>query len=380
MPPFDLNPLNRVVFGAGTLARLGELVAELGIRRAMIVGDPGLTAVGYPARAARIIREAGVATDYFDGVQENPTEGDCHECAKAARAFDADGFVAIGGGSAMDCAKGANFLLTNGGRIQDYQGHDKAKLPMLPSVGVPTTAGTGSEAQSYALITDESTHMKIACGDRKAAFRVCVLDPDLTATMPPRLAAITAIDAVSHAIESHVCTKANPWSRTLSRRAFGLLANAFDTAIGGKADGEARGAMLLGAHMAGMAIENAMLGIAHSCANPMTAHYGTPHGVAIGLMLPGVIRFNSPSVASLYAELAREDARYDGRSDAAEFLASRVEGWMRRAALPTSLREAGVGRDILPLLAEEAAAQWTARFNPQAVGYVELLEVYRRAW
>ena len=380
MPPFDLNPLNRVVFGAGSLARLGELVAELGIRRALIVGDPGLTAVGYPKRASHIIREAGVATDYFDGVQENPTEGDCRKCADVAQKFGADGFVAIGGGSAMDCAKGANFLLTNGGRIQDYQGHNKATKPMLPSIGVPTTAGTGSEAQSYALITDESTHMKMACGDRKAAFRVCLLDPELTATMPVRLAAITAIDAVSHAIESHVCTKANPWSHTLSRRAFGLLANAFDRAIGGKADVESRGAMLLGAHLAGMAIENAMLGIAHSCANPMTAHYGTPHGVAIGLMLPGVIRYNSEVVSPLYSELASEDATYIGRSDAAEFLASRIEGWMQRAALPARLREAGIGRDILPLLAEEASTQWTARFNPRPVGHAELLEVYRRAW
>src|SRR5204863_4246486 len=145
-----------------------------------------------------------------DAVEENPTSRHVEAGVAAARAHRADLLVAIGGGSAMDTAKGINFVFTNGGQIADYQGFAKATRPMLPSVGVPTTAGTGSEAQSYALIADESSHLKMACGDRKAAFRVALLDPELTVSQPRSVSAVTGIDSVAHALESYVTVKRNP--------------------------------------------------------------------------------------------------------------------------------------------------------------------------
>ena len=209
----------------------------------------------------------------------------------------------------MDCAKGINFLLTNGGRMADYKGFGKATKPMLPSVGVPTTAGTGSEAQCYALITDEQTHLKMACGDKKAAFRVAILDPEVTLSQPQTVTAVTGIDAVAHAIESFVCTKRNPLSQMCSPAAWRHLEPNFETVLRRPNDLAARGAMQVGAYLAGMAIENAMLGVCHSCANPLTAHYGITHGVAIGVMLPHVIRFNAPAVGPLYAELVDQARR-----------------------------------------------------------------------
>jgi alcohol dehydrogenase len=279
----------------------------------------------------------------------------------------------------MDCAKGINFLLTNGGRMSDYKGHGRATRPMLPSVGVPTTSGTGSEAQSYALITDDKTHLKMACGDKKAAFRVSVLDPELTLSQPRGVTAVTGIDALAHAIEAFVCVKRNPFSSMCARAAFGHLEPNFERVLHAPHDLAARSAMQVGAHLAGMAIENAMLGACHSCANPLTAHYGLTHGVAIGLMLPHVIRFNAPAVGGLYAELVGEVGLSDGRP-AAEVLADRVAELTAAAGLPRSLKECHVSDTILHLLAEEANQQWTARFNPRPVTEADLLKIYQAAW
>lgn len=366
--PFDFQPLGRVIFGVGGLARLGEAARPLG-GRALLVTDPGLEHAGHPQRAADALWRAGIQVFTFDKVKENPTDRQVSAGVEFARRHDIDLIVAVGGGSAMDCAKGINFIYTNGGRMADYRGHDKATKPMLPSVGVPTTSGTGSEAQSYALITDESSHMKMACGDKKAAFRVTILDPELTVSQPPMVTAVTGIDAVAHAIESFVCTRANPFSRMCSLAAWEHLEPNFETVFRQPTNLPARAAMQLGAHFAGMAIEASMLGVCHSCANPLTAHYGLTHGVAIGLMLPHVIRFNAPAAGPLYARLG----------GSAEALADRVAALTAAAGLPGSLRECGVSAGILELLAHEANQQWTARFNPRPVTEADILGIYLAA-
>jgi alcohol dehydrogenase len=280
----------------------------------------------------------------------------------------------------MDCAKGVNFLLTNGGSMEDYKGFNRATLPMLPSISVPTTAGTGSEAQSYALIADEKTHLKMACGDRKAAFRVTILDPEVTVSQPPAVTAITGLDALSHALESYVSTRRNTLSQMFSREAWHLLEANFETVLKRPGDLEARGAMQVGAHFAGIAIENSMLGVCHSLANPLTAHYGLTHGIAIGVMLPHVIRFNGEAAGTLYGDLAHEVGMVNGDGLAAgEVLAQRISYLMQLAGLPATLTAAGVSGGILPVLAEEAAQQWTARFNPRPVTEHELEMLYQAA-
>jgi alcohol dehydrogenase len=369
--PFDFQPLGRVVFEPGALARIGVLVRELGGSRVLLVTDPGLEAAGHPQRAVQYLREAKLEVAVFDGVEENPTERHVEAGVMAARAHRTNFLVAIGGGSAMDVAKGVNFILTNGGRMTDYLGYGKAKSPMLPSIGVPTTAGTGSEAQSYALIADESSHLKMACGDRKAAFRVAVLDPEVTVTQPPRVTAMTGIDSITHAVESLVTTKRSPLSQMFSRQAWKLLDGNIERVLTDPADLTARAAMQLGAHLAGMAIENSMLGCAHSCANPLTAHYGIAHGLAVGVMLPAVIRFNAPHVNPLYREL------HPGGSDG---LANRLLTLLHAANLPERLSSLGVSRSILPVLAEEASQQWTAQFNPRPATVSDLAQLYETAF
>jgi len=291
--------------------------------------------------------------------------------------------VALGGGSSLDCAKGINFVLTNGGSMRDYRGFGKAARPMLPAIGVPTTAGTGSEAQSYAIISDAETHQKMACGDPKAAFRVAVLDPALTITNPRAVTAIAGYDALSHAVESFVTSGRTLVSDLFAREAWRLIEANYERVLRSPADMAGRSAMLLGAHLAGIAIEHSMLGATHACANPLTKRYGTTHGLAIAVMLPHVVRWNAESVGDRYSELLRVAEHGDGLVDrrwAGERLAERLEALAGLAGLPPTLRDVGASHDDLQALAADAAAEWTGTFNPRQFDAAAALSLYERAY
>jgi len=374
---FDWQPRPRLVFGAGEVRRAGELARELDGRRILLVTDPGIVAAGHADRVRQSLEGEGLSVTVFDRVIENPTTGCVDACVSVARNAQIDLIIGLGGGSSMDTAKGCNFLLTNGGRMEDYWGVGNATRPMLPLIAIPTTAGTGSECQCAALITREDTHQKMACLDAKVAARVALLDPELTLSQPPQVAACTGIDAVAHAVESAVTTKRTPISRVFSGQAYRLCVDHLPRVFSEPNDLEARGRMQLGAAFAGSAIENSMLGAAHAAANPLTARFGVIHGTAVGLLLPHVVRFNAaqPGVDDIYAEVLGANG-----ASAGETVARTVEELLSVAGLPGSLAECGVTEDALPALAEEAAQQWTAQFNPRPAGANEFQRLYRAAF
>jgi len=378
--PFDFQPRTRIVCGPGRIAELGGLAAQLGCSRALVVSDPGIVAAGHVARGIVALESAGLATDLFDAVRENPTTDDVETGLIFAQTVQPDLIVAIGGGSSMDCAKGINFLYTNGGRMQDYWGRDKTRRDLLPMIAVPSTSGTGSEAQSFALISDATTHVKMACGDRRAAFRIALLDAELTLTQPPRVTALTGIDAVSHAVETCVTTVRTPISAMLSREAWRLLSGSFHVVLSQPDNLDARGQMQLGACLAGLAIENSMLGAAHALANPLTARYGMVHGQAIAVVLPHVVRFNAATCNGEYAGLLATHGEGTVANDAGLALADLLVQWVTKAGLSGRLSALDVPRDDLPALAEAAAEQWTGTFNPRKVGKEELLGLYQAAY
>jgi alcohol dehydrogenase len=383
MVPFDYYPRTRIVFGPGKIAALGDLASELGARRALVVSDSGVIAAGHTQRGIDALTKAGIETHLFDEVHENPTTDDVEAGVKAARRREPELLVGFGGGSSMDCAKGINFVYTNGGIMQDYWGVGKALRPMLPMIAVPTTAGTGSEMQSFALISDGQTHVKMACGDKKATCRLALLDPELTVTQPKRVTALTGVDALAHALETYVTKPRNPVSLAFSREAWRLLAGNLGRVLDHPADIEARGAMQLGASFAGLAIENSMLGATHALANPLTAHYGIPHGQAIGLMLPHVIRFNGAVYGRWYHDLIEATGGSGGHLDPGRGVAGLVDFVAQlvcKAGLSTRLSQCGVEKKKLPQLASDAAQQWTGSFNPRAVGEAELLHIYEQAF
>lgn len=382
MISFDYQPRTRIVFGPEKVDTLGELAGELGARRALVVSDPGIVKAGHTARGMAALARSGIEAVLFDGVSENPTTAHVDAGLAVARRCEPELIIGLGGGSSMDCAKGINFLLSNGGRMQDYWGVGKALRPMLPMIAVPTTAGTGSESQSFALISDAETHVKMACGDKKASFRVAILDPALTVSQPERVTALTGIDAISHALETYVTRVRNPASLAFSREAWLLLSENFARVLDDPTDLEARSGMQLGACFAGLAIENSMLGAAHALANPLTAHYEIPHGQAIALMLPHVIRYNGQQFGLWYRDLLENtggtnDADHRGE---AEVLSDLVRSFVEKARLSTRLAQLNIPREDLPRLAADAATQWTGKFNPRPVEEPQLLALYEQAY
>jgi alcohol dehydrogenase len=225
----------------------------------------------------------------------------------------------------------------------------------------------------------------MACGDSKAAARIAILDPALTLSQPPRVAACTGVDAITHAVETAVTKKRNALSLMYSHQAFKLVVNSFSRVLREPENLEARGCMLLGAALAGTAIETSMLGAAHSAANPLTAHYGIVHGVAVGIMLPHVVRFNGQDLVArhAYAELASAPeiaCVSDGHEPALEALVARLESLLNLAQIPGSLADCGVKRSQIKILAAEAAKQWTAGFNPRPVLESDFVALYEAAF
>lgn len=380
MNGFDFYCPTRIVFGPGRFSELGELTASLGVNRVLVVSDPGIEKVGHTQRGVQLLQSAGLETLIFDGLAENPTTDHVDAGVAVAKDFQPEGIVAIGGGSSMDCAKGINFVYSCGGRMQDYWGVGKATAEMLPMVAVPTTAGTGSEAQSFALISDAQTHVKMACGDKRAAFRVAILDPELTLTQPPRVTALTGMDAISHAVETRVTKKRNAVSIGFSRTAWQLLSTGMELLLDDPTNVEWRGEVQQGACFAGLAIESSMLGSAHALANPLTAVYGIAHGEAVSLMLPHVVRHNGKehAIAQAYAELVQ--ATGELVTDPAAQLAEHLSSLAKRFGLAEKLSDCGVDREELPRLSVAAAEQWVGTFNPIEMSADDFLQLYEQAY
>jgi alcohol dehydrogenase len=384
MESFDFHTSTRLVFGPGAFERLGELAGETGFRRVLLVADRGMIECGYVDEATKLLRAVGIEVFVFHDFGENPDTAMVEAGRAFASTLEVDSIIALGGGSSLDCAKGVNFVIAGGGSMRDYWGHGKLSSkpdaePMLPMIGVPTTAGTGSDAQSYTLISDAETHVKMACGDPQAVFKIAILDPRLTVTMPASLTATTGYDAISHAVESYVTKARTPVSQMFAREAWRLLESNFERVLGEPANIEARGAMLLGSYLAGLAIENSMLGATHACANPLTQRYGTAHGVAIAVMLPQVVRWNNAAVADLYGHLNQAANQSNNGADPGVALARRLEGLRSAGDLPKSLSHLGIPKSDLPTLAEEAAKQWTGSFNPRDWSIEGAMEVYESA-
>ena len=379
MDQFESQPRTRVIFGAGSIARLGEIALELNFKKTLLVADRGMIESGHVDEALAPLRKAGIRISRFHDFEINPDTKMVQAGMDYAAPFEVDSIIGLGGGSSLDCAKGINFLLTNGGEMRDYLGYGKATKPLLPMIAVPTTAGTGSEAQSYALISDAETHQKMACGDPTAAFEVALLDPLLTLSQPKAVTSTSGFDAIAHAVETYVTTRRNGLSEFFSREAWRQLDKNYERVLKNPDDTKARGAMQLGAYYAGVAIEHSMLGATHACANPLTAHYGTVHGAALALLLPSVVRWNAEVAGQRYADLLHL-SRPTLADAPAESLARRLEELAAKGGLGGSLSAAGVPEKDLPMLAAEAASQWTGTFNPRPFDVDGAMEVYRRAF
>ena len=375
------TPPQQVFFGDGSRKQLGDLASKYG-KKILLVSDPGVSSAGHSHSAKEILQKSGLEVFLFDQSIENPTESSVQDCVQVAKKENIDVIVGLGGGSSMDTAKGCNFILSNGGRMSDYWGVGKAKKGFLPFIAVPTTAGTGSECQSFALISHDESHKKMACGDKKALPLVTILDPELTISQPHSVSASTGVDALAHALESAVTVKRNKKSARHSQLAFNLIQENLPLVLKDPSNLEYRGNVLLGASHAGAAIEQSMLGAAHSMANPLTVSKGVVHGIAVSMALPEIIKFNASRREETnfqYAELARNSGIAEqGSADthATQLLLERVCLILGQSGIPDSIATFGFTQEDIPSLASDAFEQWTAQFNPVPISQKDFEDLY----
>ncbi|MEI7732870.1 MAG: iron-containing alcohol dehydrogenase [Verrucomicrobiota bacterium] len=372
-PLHDFSLKTRLLFGHRSADRVGELAREYGAQKVLLVTDAGVTQAGHAARVEQTLRAAGLHVTVFNQVRENPTVTDVALCSQAAREAQPDCFIGLGGGSVLDVTKAANLLLTNGGEIKDFCGSNKVAHPLRPWIAIPTTTGTGSECQSSLILVDESARCKLICRDPKLIAPTALLDPTLASSQPPRVTAATGMNAIAQAVESAVSRKRNPLAQLFAREAFRLCYGNLLKTMTFPDDLEARGQMLLGATYAGLAAECGGLGAAHAAAYPLETNCNVLHGVATGVMLSAVIRFNAQQALarSIYTDLARL-----AMLDTPEALSEALERLLADAKLPRSLSACGVPHKMIPGLTDEAVKQWAVPFNPRPVNTSDFSKLY----
>ncbi|MDA5195058.1 iron-containing alcohol dehydrogenase [Govanella unica] len=368
----------------GGSATLGAtLRTRFGIRRLLIVTDPGIIRVGLLDHVLPGLEAAGIAVAIFDRVVADPPEAIVLDCVAAARAHEADGVLGFGGGSSLDTAKIAAVLARSGQSLSDIYGVGNVSGGRLPLVLAPTTAGTGSEVTPIAIVTTGET-TKTGIVDPTLYADLALLDADLTLGLPAAVTAATGIDAMVHAIEAYTSRiKKNPLSDALAREALALLAGNIGTACADGRDRGARANMLLGAMLAGQAFANAPVGAVHALAYPIGGIFHVPHGLSNALVLPHVLRFNLSEAAPLYAELAAVIVpEISGSVEArAMGFVARLEQLAAAVGIERRLREVGISHNDLPRLAEDAMKQTRLLVNnPRQLGYDDALAIYESAY
>jgi alcohol dehydrogenase class IV len=384
MNDFTFQTSATIISELGATKRLGEIVAGLGMSRVMLVSDPGLAKVGLLDQAVAGIRAGGLEVEVFAEVLADPPVNNVMDALAKAKAFGADGVVGFGGGSSMDVAKLVAFLSCSEQSLEEIYGVGLAKGKRLPLIQVTTTAGTGSEVTPIAIVTTGENEKKGVVAPQLLPD-IALLDADLTTGLPPRVTAMTGIDAMVHAIEAYTSKiKKNPLSDNLARQGLKLLFENVRTAVADGKDLEARSNMLLGAMLAGQAFANAPVAAVHALAYPIGGQYHVPHGLSNSLVLPHVMRFNLPVARKEYAELARD--LFDDIGDSSDLVAgvrliSALEQLMVDVELETRLSQVGIAESALPQLAESAMLQTRLLVNnPREVAYEDALQIYREAW
>ncbi|MEM9764489.1 MAG: iron-containing alcohol dehydrogenase [Pseudomonadota bacterium] len=385
MTPFDFRTTPAIASGPGKTAALGEQFRALGATRVALISDPGVIGAGLTAEAEASLATAGLGVFRWQDVKADPPEDDILAATAAARAEGCDAVLGLGGGSPMDTAKLVALLLGTDQPLAEAYGVGHARGRRVPLILVPTTAGTGSEVTPIAIVTTGENEKKGVVAPQLLPD-AAVLDATLTTGLPATVTAATGIDAMVHAIEAYTSRhRKNPLSDVLAREALALLGANIRQAVAVPGDVDARGAMLLGACLAGMAFANAPVAAVHALAYPLGGHFKVPHGLSNAMVLPHVLAFNraDPTAEAAYAELAPAVFPSLGGHDTG----LRVDAFIEELAalgpelgLDVTLASAGVSHNHLPMLAEDAMKQQRLLVNnPREMTAEAALEIYTRA-
>ena len=383
MTPFTFNTTPSLRMGAGLARQLGEIVKPTCGENILFVTDPGMVANGLVGPVVNTLRAAGLRVTIFDQVQADPPEAIILQAADMAR--HVSGVVGFGGGSSLDVAKLAALLAASGQPLAEAYGIGNAKGPRLPLVLVPTTSGTGSEVTPISIVTTGASE-KMGVVSPLILPDVAVLDPELTLGLPAHVTAATGIDAMVHAIEAYASANPNnnPVSRALAVEALRLMGRVLQRAVDTPGNIEARSDMMLGSMLAGQAFANSPVAAVHALAYPIGGHYKVPHGLSNALVLPHVLRFNAEVAPLAYAELLPHvfpQVSDTGVGDAAVKFVEGMEALSRACGLPQNLRDVGIEKEALPMLACDAMNQTRLLVNnPRPVDEAAALAIYEAAW
>ncbi len=388
MNTFEFSTCSSLVCGVDAISELPALLKSLDVDKVLVVTDPGLLNTGIVSRVEELLFAGDVACSIYSDVQADPPEAVVLHAARFAKDEKITGVVGLGGGSSMDVAKLIAVLACNEGDtgqlLDAIYGVDLIRVPRLPLVQVPTTAGTGSEVTPISIVTTGETQ-KTGIVSKRLLPDFAILDAQLTVGLPAHVTAATGVDAMVHAIEAYTSkNKKNIYSDMLAKQALEMLSRNIRTAVTDGTNLKARQAMLLGSMLAGQAFANAPVGAVHALAYPLGGHFHVPHGLSNSLVLSPVLRFNAQAVPSLYAELLDHvKAGSTATSDTARCASfiEELESIIDDVGLPKTLRECGVGRQDLPNLASDAMLQQRLLVNnPVDVSEQDALEIYNEVY
>ncbi|MCZ4078884.1 iron-containing alcohol dehydrogenase [Rhodococcus sp. H36-A4] len=372
--------------GPGAVEELGSVLVDLNVERPLLVTDAFMVGNGSAERLIRIIEAAGKKVALFSDTVPDPTTDSLQAGVDAVKAHDADVVIGFGGGSPMDTAKALAVLAGQGGAMREYKAPRTYAGPALPIIAIPTTAGSGSEATQFTIITDLATDEKMLCPGLSFLPIASIVDSELTMSMPPRLTADTGIDALTHAIESYVSKKANPISDGLALSAMNSIGLFLLRAYRDGSDREARDAMMHASTQAGMAFSNASVCLVHGMSRPIGAHFHVAHGLSNAMLLPAVTKFSIPGARDRYADCARQ-LRTAERSDSDEVASAKlvefIDTLCATVEVPTpSTYGIDISRweELIPLMAEQALASGSPSNNPVVPTADDIAELYRSAY
>lgn len=370
-----------VLTGAGAINRIGEETRKFG-KKVLVVCDKGIVQAGLADQIKKMLEDSKLTVGIFDQVEPEPKIEIVHECIKTTRSGNYEVLVGLGGGSSLDVAKGTAVVITNGGKVEDYVGIGLVPKRGIPTLLVPTTSGTGSEATKYAIFT--VGNMKQGIIDPNIYANVAIVDPNLAISMPPKITAATGMDALCHGIETYTSLAGTAISDLIARECVTLVGRSLCKAVLNGKDLEARSDMALGSFYGGLCLTNASVTAVHAVSFPLGADYHIPHGVANAVMLPHVMRYNCLVEMGRFAEIAEMmggKASVLPLREAAESSVRMVEELMKDINIPLRLRDLDIPREAIPSMAERAlTVQRLLMNNPRPIGLKDLSDIYEQAY
>ena len=380
---YQFQTPTKIISGIGSTAEIIKELNDLHAKKVLLITDPGLVQAGVAQQVVEMLKQAAVEVEIFDAVEPDPSIQVATKAAEMAKNVKANVLIALGGGSAIDTAKSAALLVTNGGYLKDYAGVNKVIKPILPLIAVPTTAGTGSEVTIFAVMSDPEKQEKFTISSALIAPAVAVLDPLLTLKLPPSVTAFTGMDALTHAIEAFTSSIAQPPTDALALSAIKLVLKHLPVAVGRGDNIKARDGMLQASLLAGIAFNNAFLGLAHAIASPLGGHFHVPHGLANAVMLPYVMEYNLPTAVRRYAEIGCAlglQAVGDTPRAVAEKTVAAITQLARDINIPEKLSNIGAKEELLPLVARDALKSIQLKFNVRNASEKEILALLQKAY